>query len=455
MKRKRYLKFISALLVITLLIGSLSIGIFAYGDDLIAINSSNFKDSNFRAVVSDWYDENKDGYLSQSEIGSVTLISVSGMLTDTCGDMATIEDLSGIEYFTSCKRLRCGGIGLAKLDVTKMPQLIELTCAGNELTSLDVSKNVNLEWLNCSSCDLEELNVSVNTKLTKLECYVNSIPSLDVSKNTALTTLRCQQNELNELNLRTNTELTILNCSKNHLTSLDLSANTKLIEATDSYYGDQTVSGTALIDLGSIYVRVPVDDSRCIVSSSLDTTFVVDDVEYPLIGYTGDEFYTDDFDKMKDGIDYQYNVNLAEAENMSVHVNVLRDFWQVKFFSDESKTTVIESVLVDTGASATAPELQIPQCKAFDGWVGDYTNVTEDREVYASWRDDHDVKIIDFKDGIVTVNCKKCLELESKYDFNTMLNARTDSDKYVEIVDVNGDGIINGKDYVNLYRTFK
>lgn len=452
---KRLLKIISALSALAILVSTFSMGIFAYGATLVAINSTNFVDDNFRAVVSDWYDENSDGYLSQDEIGGVTLISISGMLIDTCGDEATIENLAGIEYFTACKRLRCGGIGLTSLDVSKMPQLVELTCAGNELTSLNVSNNVNLQWLNCSSCMLTSLDVSKNTALTKLECYVNSIPSLDVSKNTALTTLRCQQNQLKVLDVKANTELTILNCSKNHLMSLDLSANTKLIEATDSYYGDQTIEATALTDGEEIYVRVLVDDFSKVVSSSLDKTVVIDDVEYNVVGYIGNEFVTTDFDEIKDGVDYQYSVNLPDAENMSVHINVLRNFCQVKFFTDETKTTVISSALINKGASTTAPAIDTPQCKTFVGWSDTYTNVTEDKEIYALWNDDHNVAVVGFNQGVVDVNCTKCGNMEQKYVFNDMLNARTDDEEYVLLVDVNSDGIINAKDYVYLLKMFK
>lgn len=450
---KKISKSLSALLSLVIILSTLSIGAFAYGSDLVAINSANFADSNFRTVVSDWYDENADGYLSQDEIGGVTLISVSGMLIDSCGDNATIEDLSGIEYFTACKRLRCGGIGLTSLDVTKMPQLVELTCAGNELSSIDISKNTNLQWLNCSSNAIENLDITKNTALTRLDCYVNRIKSLDVSKNTGLTILRCQQNELESLDISKNTAITTFNCSQNHLKSLDLSANVNIEEPTDSYYGNQVIEAKALKDNDEIYVRVTVDDYTKVVSSSLDKTIIIDDVEYPYIGYNVNEFVTEDIEDIMNGIDYNYAVGLDGAENMSVHINVQRDFYQVKFFTDESKTTVIDRVLVNKNMDAPAPQItDIPQCKLFSGWVGDYTNVTDDREVYASWTDDHDLKIISFIDNVVTINCKKCNALEEKHNFPKMMNARSNSDKYVPLVDINNDGIINGKDYVYLYK---
>lgn len=450
---KKIFKSISVLLSAGLILSTLSMGSFAYGSDMVAINSDNFSDRNFRTVVSEWYDENSDGYLSQDEISGVTLISVSGMLIDSCGDNAVIEDLSGIEFFTSCKRLRCGGIGLSSLDVTKMPQLVELTCAGNELSSIDISLNTNLQWLNCSSNVIEAIDISKNTALTRLDCYVNRIKSLDVSNNTALNTLRCQQNELESLDISKNTAITVFNCSQNHIKCLDLSANVNIEEPTASYYGNQVIEARALRDNSEIYVRVTVDDYKKVVSSSLDKTIIIDDVEYPYIGYNINEFVTEDIEDIMGGIDYNYDVGLEGAENMNVHINVQRDFYQVKFFTDESKTAVISSEIVNKNTDAVSPQItDVPQCKIFSGWVGDCTNVTEDREVYAAWTDDHDMKIISFSDNVVTINCTKCSTCEEKHSFPQMMNVRSDGENYVELVDINHDGIINGKDYVYLYK---
>lgn len=143
-------------------IGAFSVGFVSYGADSVVINAANFPDANLRAVVSAWYDTSSDGVLQQSEIQGIKTISIPGMLEDTCGEDAEISDLTGIENFTDCVRLRCGGIGLDTLDVSKMPQLVELTCGGNNLSSIDVSQNANLEWLNCPSNVLSTLDISAN-----------------------------------------------------------------------------------------------------------------------------------------------------------------------------------------------------------------------------------------------------------------------------------------------------
>lgn len=456
------IKYLSLLLASVIVVCSIGIGIFAYGDEStpIAINSANFPDKNWRAVVSDWYDgsdgSKPDGYLSSSETDGVTLISVTGMLMDTCGEDSQIADLKGIEYFTSCKRLRCGGIGLTSLDVSKMPQLLELTCQGNELTAIDISSNTNLEWLNCSSNNLNTLDVSKNTALTRIDCYVNNIANLDVSMLSALTTLRCQRNELTEIDLSANTVLTTLDCSNNHLTALDLTSNTALTGITAAYIGNQTTSAPAMIDNGYILVELSVRDYSKIITTSVDRIENVGGADLTILGYNGSYFEPQSIDDFADGIDYYYDTGLEEAETMNVHIDVERNFYQVKFYTAEDKLTLLDTAIVYSGEAAAEPEItDLPQCKKFGCWSEDISNVTADTEVYIVWADNHDIQIIDFSNGIVTVECANCENMNNQYVFAELVNSRTGSSKYVEAVDINADGIINAKDYARLIKMFK
>ena len=89
--------------------------------DGIKINEKNFPDSVFRSCVSDSFDADKNGVLSEDEISAVTSISVSDK---------GIASLAGIEFFT---------------EITK------LSADGNKLTGVDLSKNTKL-----TSCDLSD-----------------------------------------------------------------------------------------------------------------------------------------------------------------------------------------------------------------------------------------------------------------------------------------------------------
>lgn len=87
----------------------------------IPINSVNFPDATFRQYVSENFDTNNSGSLSQSELEFVSEIDVSG----TKQNLNNITSLKGIEYFANLTRLDCGY---------------------NQLTSLDVSGNAALEF---------------------------------------------------------------------------------------------------------------------------------------------------------------------------------------------------------------------------------------------------------------------------------------------------------------------
>lgn len=454
MKNKKFKSLISSLMAGAVIVSSMCAGMFAYGDDAVAINSANFPDDNWRTVVRSYYDTNDDGYLSSDEkVGSV--MSVSGMLEDACGEEAQISDLKGIEYFTNIKRLRCGGIGLKSLDVTAMPQLIEITCEGNELTSLDLSRNTQLDWLNCSSNAFTSIDLTANTKLTKLDCYANHLTSLNLTAQSALTTLRCQQNELTSLDLSRNTALKSLMCANNHLTSLNLSANTQLTSVTNTMIGSQTVDASAVIDGEMYLVGLDVADSQNIVSTSLDRIEIADGEEIQVSGYDGVDFVAFSIDGISDGIDYVYDVQLANAESMSVHVNVDRDFWQVNFYTADDKQTLMKSCIVNTGASAQAPEItDIPQCKAFDSWSEDFSSVTSDMDVYIIWRDDHHYDVTAFDGDTVTVSCPGCND-SSTYNWLDLFTKRKGEANYVAACDRNNDGVINVKDYALMSRQFK
>ena len=89
----------------------------------VAVDETNFPDEVFRNYVSENFDTDKSGDLSEEEINGVTKISISG----TYSSRGELSDLTGIEYFTALRSLGCGY---------------------NQLTSLDVSKNTALTiWI--------------------------------------------------------------------------------------------------------------------------------------------------------------------------------------------------------------------------------------------------------------------------------------------------------------------
>lgn len=442
---KKNKKYISLFLALVLSITSFSI-LVANADDTVAINEVNFPDATFRQAVADYYDEDMDGFLSAEE-RNTTYMSVSGMIDI---DTQEIKDLKGIEFFNTVKILRCGGIGLERLDVSALSALTSLTCPGNALTTLDVFKNLNLQELNCSDNDLTSLELPYNPNLTRLHCYANNLTKLDTFTALNLKDLRCDQNQLSSIDFSQNTSLELLNCSQNHLTSLNLSMNTKLGEVTDYMIGGQQITLTA--SLNGEEIVVPFTNhgltNENYASCSLD---VCDDGSY----FDLMKFVTYDINAIKDGLDYDCHTLLAGSEDMSVHINVVRDgFYQVDFYDSAEMTNRIGKSLVEANGAATAPELaEAPQCSVFGRWSEDFSDVTSDMSVYPVWKSAHPYTLVSFDGSIATLSCPTC-ESTVQINFVDCINATADDDNYYACLDVVADGTINAKDYSKLSKMF-
>ena len=165
----------------------------------LKIDAEHFPDDTFRTYISDNFDTDKDGVLSEEEIADVTAIDV--------GQMWTISSLKGIEYFAKLTELDASSNNLAELDVTHNAKLTHLNVSGNYLTELDVSKNPNLENLNCSWNNLEKLDVSKNAALTYLDCNYNELTSLELTAS--LKTLYLESNHLTEFTVPDGFELDV------------------------------------------------------------------------------------------------------------------------------------------------------------------------------------------------------------------------------------------------------
>ncbi len=455
-KNNKIKRYLSSLLAAIAVVCSIGVSMFAYGSDDIAINSTNFKDDVWRGLVEEYLDPDGNGYLSLSERSGVTLIDVSGFLEAKYGESTYVEiaDLTGIEYFTALKTLRVGGIGLETLNVYPLVALTSLTCQGNYLTSLNLLGNEELVELNCAANHIKGLQLALNTKLKKLVCHSNEIKSIDLSKNTLLETLSIFQNELSTLDLSNNTLLSSLNCSNNHLKTLDLSANPLVGEIIEEAIGNQTVEATANYSAedGSIYVDYAIPNPSRVVSTSIDSVEEVDGGTVFVKGYRGSSFVTYDPEAFLDGIIYYYDVNLEGAENMSVRVNVTRDFFVVRYYDSAKLTNKLGEEIVNGGDSAVFELESIPQCKLFIQWSENLSNITEDIQTYAIWKDDHNIQVSSFEDGVVHIGCSKGCGLDEEYTFADSMNAKTGDETYVSVLDMNSDGIINAKDFAMLIK---
>ncbi|MBO4460477.1 MAG: S-layer homology domain-containing protein [Clostridiales bacterium] len=169
--------------------------------EAVEITEATFPDETFRTYISEKFDTDSDGFLSESEIDSAREIVIDGK---------GIKDLKGIENLTNLNRLYCDN---------------------NKLTSIDLSANKDLSLLYIENNKLSSLDVSKNTGLNGISCANNKITSLDVSGLKELESLEVQENNLAELDITNNPKLKYLQAYSNKFTKLDISKNPNLILA--------------------------------------------------------------------------------------------------------------------------------------------------------------------------------------------------------------------------------
>lgn len=441
-------KKISILLAFVICMCAVTAAPFAFGDDLIQINTTTFPDATFRDVISGRdFDKNGDGYLDAEE-RSITEMQLSERIDF---DTQEIKNLTGVEYFDNLRILRCGGIWLETLDVSALTQLTELTCQGNLLESLDLSSNTKLEILNCLDNNLTSLTLPSTTTLKKIDCRANFIESLDVSKLYNLTELICAQNDLTSLNLNFNSKLTTLDCSENHLAALDLS-QTAVGDITNDQIGNQTIDVNAKIDANRFIVPFdhPELNSTNYRGCSLDTSTDGS-------CFQSNRFVIYDVESVENGIRYECYPMLESAENMTVTVNVIRDFYQVSFYDDEKLSNKIAISFAKAGENAQSPiGFEVPQCKSFSRWSGEITSINEDTSVYAIWNDSHTYMPVSMADDLDTITVS-CANNDSSYQvsFISIVNTKSGDEGFDENIDVVKDGYINAKDYDVLLKTLR
>ena len=186
----------------------------------VKINSTNFPDANFRAIISSsTYDKDRNGTLSAEEIGTTINIHC---------ESSNIKSIKGVEYFVNLQGLWCRDNQISSMNISALTDLRGLWCSENNFTSIDMSHNPELYWVYCYDCKLTSLDVTKNPKMAFIECNTNPIPSLDLSKCPELEHLMCGSCNLTSLDVSNNPKLGHLDAFRNHLKSLNVSNNPKL-----------------------------------------------------------------------------------------------------------------------------------------------------------------------------------------------------------------------------------
>lgn len=217
-------------------------------------------DTNFEQKLIDLgLDNVLDNYVTRTNIENLEELEIFTLNSNP----NKITDLTGIEAFTSLKKLNISFNNVSNVDLSAnilleefraqfcnidflqlpnsqtlkildvfsnnlldlqlgfYPNLMELQANNNNLTIADVSQNINLEILRLSSNQIGFIDVQNNTKLKELELIDTAISAINLSKNTLLENLNVRNNSLTILDITRNIRLTTFEASANNLTCIN------------------------------------------------------------------------------------------------------------------------------------------------------------------------------------------------------------------------------------------
>ena len=180
-------------------------------------------DDNFeQELISLGYDNILDDSVLTSNINTVSNLVLSNK---------GINDLRGINDFSSLESLNCYQNQLDSLDVSSLNLLKVLNCSSNGIEELDVSNNLMLLSLDVSDNQLNTIDLSFNSNLRVLNINNNFITNLSLSENDFISDLYCQSNLLESLDLRNDSGST-------HYLNFDCTLNENLlcIDVDDTTY---------------------------------------------------------------------------------------------------------------------------------------------------------------------------------------------------------------------------
>lgn len=292
----------------------LTIHTFREGDP-VTVNWGDGSEERFKAVTAyDPYDQEINGYWIEELEHSYA--------NDNPHTITITGHIKGLKY---------EGYGLALLDASQCPGLVELDCCDNEITSLNLSNCAALAKLCCEDNDLRSLNLSGCTALQELKCSGNELTALDASGCTALKTLDCSDNRLATLKTDGCAALIELNCANNDITALNLTDN-RALEALDCRNNRLTeLDITPCTRLKSLHCQgntiTSLDVSQCPELEDFqgwkqgDWSRSYSFAGHPRVGAVS-------FTMTIDGKEYAF-VGLGRNENIANSRNkTLRDFWR-------------------------------------------------------------------------------------------------------------------------------
>ena len=158
--RKALALALTALTIISTLCGGAP-AIKAQAATGVEINETNFPDAYFRKCITDDFDKDGDGVLSEKELKAATFLDVRGEGGTVKTESAKkVTDITGIEYLTYLETLMISNTNVSAVDLSHSNSITKVFVSYcHSLETLDLSGCSQLEYISVIECPVLILEV--------------------------------------------------------------------------------------------------------------------------------------------------------------------------------------------------------------------------------------------------------------------------------------------------------
>ncbi len=191
----------------------------------VSIDDKNFPDANFRKIVKEEFDNNKNDVLDKEEIINARKIDLIEI-----DNGEEVESVEGMEKLSFLEDASLGYSKISEIDVSKNTNLRKLSLAGTKVSNLDTSNNQLLWYLDFTGTNVSSIDLTKNPKLEQIHGFDSKIKEIDVSKNPELRRLDVCRTAISKIDVSNNPKLFALNFEETGVSEIDVSKNKDLYE---------------------------------------------------------------------------------------------------------------------------------------------------------------------------------------------------------------------------------
>lgn len=195
------------------------------GIEDVSIDDKNFPDENFRKIVKEEFDSNKNDVLDKDEIINARKIDL--IESDNGTEVKSVE---GIEKLSFLEDASLGYSEISEIDISKNLNLRRLSLASTKVSNLDISNNQLLWYLDFTGTSVSSIDLTKNPKLEQIHGVDSKIKEIDVSKNPELLRLDVCRTAISKIDVSNNPKLFALNFEETGVSEIDVSKNKDLYE---------------------------------------------------------------------------------------------------------------------------------------------------------------------------------------------------------------------------------